>query len=255
MDSVVCCKTQETVYPIHYLCVILLGILQNNWIPTSQYQECACICVWYSRTCRGGIKCLGHLWFMTAIAMCYMITPILQRLSKYSVLCVISLFAICIVEYYVYPLRLNIFSWLFLYSIGYLLPKLNLCGRLCVLLLSLGMLAYALVGISWADIRGGSVEGTFLHNCAGILVVCLLSFIGKRMKFSIGCGLLLFLDALSYYVYIVHVPFVRPPFDVLHITEFMPLNIAFAIILIFISAFILEKLTKKLTSYIPSFVQ
>lgn len=202
---------------------------------------------------RGGIKVFGHLWFMTAIAMCYMITPILQKFNDRSTLCTVGLLVLCVIEYYVLPIRLNIFSWLFLYSVGYFLPRMSQKMKVLMMSSVAIMLLFAVMGISWADIRNGAINSTIMHNCAGILSVCLFSIIGKKIHFDVGCKLLSILDALSYFVFIVHVPFVRPPHEILHITEILPANILIATLLIFISAFILEKITSKITSYIPSF--
>ena len=203
----------------------------------------------------GGIKVFGHLWFMTAIAMCYMITPILQKVSSRSTLCTVGLLVLCVIEYYVLPIRLNIFSWLFLYSVGYFLPRMSQKMKVLMMSSVTIMLLFAVTGISWADIRNGAINSTIMHNCIGILSVCLFSIIGKKVRFGVGCKLLSFLDALSYFVFIVHVPFVRPPHEILHVTAIAPVNILLVMVLIFISAVLLEQVTKKLTSKITSFVQ
>lgn len=195
----------------------------------------------------------GHLWFMTAIGMCYMFTPILQKVNDHSTLCTVGLLVLSVIEYYVIPIRLNIFSWLFLYSVGYFLPRMSQKMKALMMSSVAIMLLFAVIGIGWADIRNGAINSPIMHNYAGILSVCLFSIIWRKVRFNVGCKLLSILDALSYLVFIVHVPFVRPPHEILHITEILPANILIATLLIFISAFILEKITSKITSYIPSF--
>ena len=74
---------------------------------------------------RGGYSGLSHLWFMTAIAVCYATTPLLQRFKKYAPCLLLILLAANALIYMMLKKDIACFTWISLYSAGYCYARLG----------------------------------------------------------------------------------------------------------------------------------
>lgn len=155
----------------------------------------------------GGIESLGHLWFMKAIALCYIITPLLQFLRPYGRLVFIVVFIMGLIEYLFLQRSLFLFSWLFLYSIGYFYPSLPRIYQRVVQVLITIIVFSATIKITWVDIL--NYDGVFnraWHDMIGIFVCfCLLECIEQFNIHKIPY-VLTWIDRHSFYLYITHHP-------------------------------------------------
>lgn len=131
------------------------------------------------------IKGLEHFWFLTAIELCYIITPCLQIVKRNSGFSTIFLWCTIIFAYIVLPKYLSfMLSWIIAYSIGYLYAKLSISGRNLEVTLLLLLFCSLLSVISWDNILSYfDIKNRLMHDVLG----CLVIFFLIRAFFSIIC--------------------------------------------------------------------
>ena len=194
----------------------------------------------------GGVPGLDHLWFMKAIAVCYLVTPILQFLKRYSLYVFLFLILIGAIEYCSLRINLFTFSWLWLYSIGYFYPSMsNFCKR--VLLVALFILATVLtINISWDDIL--IYDGIFnrlWHDILGA-TLCLGGILFFRM-FAIQnlTKAIEILDKNSFYIYITHHIYLIGPLTMVPVFSSTYLGVSVIMLAIVMSTVLLAYVSNK----------
>lgn len=159
---------------------------------------------------KGGVPHSGleHLWFLTAILLCYLATPFLQWLRGRFTPPVLAVFILIgVLQYGVLHYSLFCFSWFYLYALGYLFPVISPRLRRGVdAALLLGAVALSL-GISWAEVLDyDGVPNRLLHDLWGsALVVCGVPFAARFVR-RVPRPVKLLSD-YSYCGYIAHHPF------------------------------------------------
>ena len=160
----------------------------------------------------GGVDGLNHLWFMKAIALCYIITPLLQYLRRYANIVYFILLSIGLVEYLFLHKELFTFSWFFLYSMGYFFPLLSPWYQRGTQILLTIVVVVLTLNITWADIL--NYDGVFnrtWHDITGLFVCfCVLS-IFEWFNIHKLPALLKWIDRNSFYLYITHHPLILGP--------------------------------------------
>jgi len=190
-----------------------------------------------------------HLWFLTIIMICYIITPILYKnkeklLKNYKiVLVMISILGIGLS--YVQQDLGRTFLYLLLYISAYVYRNIKVDKRKSKILLGvsiIGLFAIRLVTRKFWD-------GTILYNT---LVVCFtqillayniywfLNELFKNVKIE-NVLVINHLDTISYYVYITHIMFMTGPVRTMGITNNMILNSFISVGLAWITGIILYK--------------
>ena len=182
----------------------------------------------------GGVKGLGHLWFLTAIALCYSITPILQKTRRWARFLVWIVVAAAVIIFVKFPNYGYRSSWFILYALGYYMAVTPKIAKYALVVFCVGIMTWLLFHFSWESMMDIHSGWSMAFHCTGALLVVI-------------CGLLLFalmrnsympkaitmLDKYSFQIYIVHHILIMPPFGMLLVTEWIPLNmiiIAFYIV-------------------------
>ena len=157
----------------------------------------------------GRVKGLGHLWFVTAILLCYLCTPILQVLRGVAykvcfllVLC--SLYELLLVRYDV-----TLFMPFFVYSFGYLYSNLSKKKK-WLFASAIGAVAVVVsCHITWEKVLVDGVENQLLHTFGGIAFsISALAFLTRVIEVKKCPRIIEVLDKYSYEVYLVHRLFV-----------------------------------------------
>ena len=187
------------------------------------------------------IEGLRHVWFLTAIMCAYASTPILQRVKGNSVLALLFVFILAGCSYFVFPtLRYTfVFSWVYLYAIGYLYvhlsPKLKRIFDVLCLIAIVGVLAV----LRWDDLlRVYSVKYRVLHDLVGVFVVVfgvkLLSLV-PNLKVPRIVSLF---DKYSFHIFLVHFIIMHGPFSMAQLTNYVWLNITLMLFATAISTYL-----------------
>lgn len=153
----------------------------------------------------GGVFGLNHLWFMKAIALCYLITPVLQLSKKYSLYCLLLLLLLGLVEYLYLRISLFSFSWLWVYSLGYFYPLLS--GKVKYALLGLLLVVSLLLTcrMSWYEfVQYEGAMNRAWHDICGLFLCFGGIFILRHFKINKLSLSLTLLDKNSFYIYITH---------------------------------------------------
>ena len=214
----------------------------------------------------GGI---GHLWFVSYILFCYLLTPYLELIRNYierkRLRGALVTLAIIIGAYSVIAVvTLAHFrpGMLFCYVLGYFTAVFTrrlgngillrcLTWSLLPTLLSNGLYIYLHYwkGLEMAGHLRHIVE--FSHAFLGysILLGMLLLFKGVRMN-----GLLSFSDRYSYPIYVVHQLFILSPLTLMAVTGCAVVNIGLALVVILVSGFALGRVDQKLTGVVQRLI-
>lgn len=189
----------------------------------------------------GGVNGLNHLWFMTAIALCYVVTPILQQLKDKAGLVFIILLIIGIAEYGWIHFKLNQFAWIWLYAIGYFFTNLS-CEKLRIWVLSgIIIVAVALTLIlDWNILlEYDNPLNRLWHDVAG-LALCLGGIkLLEQVPLSKLMKVLKPFDANSFYVYITHHVYLLGPLAVIPLISEPIYAVSSALVLTALSACVL----------------
>jgi len=197
----------------------------------------------------GNIKTLTHTWFVTYILLCYLITPLLQKLfssKKHSLFVLIVLFALSIIPL---PLKFDA-TRSFNYILGYYYSRCCTSKKeRKVFFISFLMLSILLLPINLIT-RYKLIENIphilfsrakLIHNIEHIflgtvLFICLLKLFEK---IKINECILKFGDKYSFFIYLTHQIFILNNFSVLHITNYLIINILLILVLSIVSGIIL----------------
>lgn len=187
----------------------------------------------------GGVNGLGHLWYMTAIALCYLVTPILQLMKKYNGDMVATIFTLLLVVDIAF---LNaILYYIFLYAMVYFLSS---CKHPLRVILSYPVFMVLILVFSLL-FRVKTGIPIMLRCFVAIMALVATLECFKRYKFDITSGMINWLSKYSYYLYLVHVPLILGPFSLLNFTESIPVNIIIILCVTVISALSLCTLSSK----------
>ena len=202
----------------------------------------------------GGVKGLGHLWFLTAIALCYSITPILQKTRRWARFLVWIVVAAAVIIFVKFPNYGYRSSWFILYALGYYLTLAPKIAKNMLVVLGVGIMTWLLLHFSWESMKDMHSGWSMVFHCTGafLVVICFLFFY-SLLKKCYKPKVIRVLDKYSFQIYIVHHILIMPPFGMLLLTEWVPLNmiiiafyiVFYALILTVVSDKVVEKLVKK----------
>ena len=190
---------------------------------------------------------LDHLWFMTTIFICYLITPILQQITKWGYLPILVIAIIMGLNYYVSNGK---FDWLLLYSFAYLLfRQTKEVSYIVVIALSVG-LALVLPFLTWDHIISVDWQRLVIYDLTSILLLILSLRLFNHFNWSKASCVIKWISAYSFELYIVHNFFIHGRFCCSHLTSFIPVNVAVIIVISILSAFILKRTSNHMSKLI-----
>lgn len=201
----------------------------------------------------GGVDGLNHLWFMKAIAVCYIITPLLQLFRKYALYALVGVSLLGIAEYAYLHINLFTFAWFWLYAVGYYYGALADRGKIqkaylaTVVVIAIVMTCFC----TWQRIL--SYDGFFnrsWHNILGVALCLGGIYAFTKLKIQQMPHALKVFDKNSFYIYICHHiyligPLALPLFiqnDYLSASLALVLIIITTIVYAYISNFVIDKI-------------
>lgn len=179
----------------------------------------------------GAVGGVGHLWFLTTIMLCYLITPFLDKFKevlfskKRIFVFVITSFVLVLILMYC-GLQL---SYVMIYIFGYFAcVNKELYKNKYYLLISVGMLVCTILRFLFRSKLDATnfydryyVHVSSLAIAAWIFYTVRLFSDKMRVIFNkiAGSRIMSFLEKISFYVYIVHYPFLRGPFSISNVID------------------------------------
>ena len=198
----------------------------------------------------GKVKGLGHLWFVTAILLCYLCSPILQILRSFAFKVCILLVACSLYELLIVRYDVTLFMPVFIYSFGYLYSNLNEKKKRWF---ASAMVVFAVAisyRITWNHIMiYDGVMNQLLHVFGGIsLSILVITILSKVIKVKSRPKIIEVLDDYSYEMYLVHHPLILGSLSMMFITKYSILNIFMVLIITAVLSFLLKQLCRFLYS-------
>lgn len=213
----------------------------------------------------------GHLWFLTFIAVCYLVTPLLQKLqSKKSSVKLMLVAALVLLQIGLYLLFkqpcFQFMAGVAVYTGAYFFAEPLLRGLNWKTVLAVGVFAggagvLRLVLSKQAEAADGIFAAVYdgaVAVYANVLIAAFLTLAGiwfVRVAYRVLLPLqkpLLFLDKLSYEIYIVHYMFIQGAVSLLHSTRFMPINLLLILTASLLYAILLHWLSSKIMKSIKN---
>ena len=236
---------------IPYFCFIIPAIIlfwnfHSNYINPSKIKY-----VFFTSM---GIKGINHLWFISYILFCYLITPFLRDLAermkklKWPMFLIVFGLLTCLMSdvFAAFDLFFR-FDRIYCYLFGYFAAvfmqnyKLSIFKGLTYILAVLTVIINIVrIYYSYVNPRISEKFDLFVkyaHAFLGISIVLLFIILLKNVK---RCFLLDLSDKYSFYIYIVHQIFILGPFTLMDNTNSKILNIAIIILCILVSAIVLK---------------
>ena len=179
----------------------------------------------------GGVMGLNHLWFVTAIMVCYILLPCLQFFRNRQNLSLLLSWMFFVLLFWFFKGR---FYWLPLYMIAYFSAQSRLKASLCIVLVVLCLQMFC------SDMDE-AVRYSLVRSLVGLLIVfsTLLLF-----RSSIDGRLFLlvkWLSGISYPLYLVHNILMVGPFALVELTPYVWLNMFLMLAGSFCLALLLER--------------
>lgn len=195
----------------------------------------------------GGVEGLSHLWFMTTIVFCYVITPILQFLKKHATIYMFCLCVIGILNMLIFRICLGLFSCFLVYCFSYFFACLSYKTRKIYVYFMLSASIILLHIIDWNIILDYTNNlNKLFHVLLGISIVILpIHFAYKLKRIRLSTIITLF-DKYSFYAYLTHHLYMLGPLSIAYLTNSIEINISLITVLTILSAFTLKIVSDKL---------
>lgn len=204
----------------------------------------------------GGVLGASHLWFLTVIMLCYIITPILYKykeklLKNYKMLLLIIAVLASLLSYINKDVG-RTFMYILLYISAYVYRNANTNKKKSKILLAIaiiGLLAIRIIAKIFLD-------ETILYDT---IIVCVTQILlayniywffneilrNKEVEDNVVIN---HLDTISYYVYITHYIFMVGPVRTMGLTGNMIVNSVISVGLAWITAIVLQKISDSVYS-------
>lgn len=213
----------------------------------------------------GAVGGAGHLWFLTTLLFAYLLVPVMQELGKIKLKSwqkKLVLPALLLVQLGAFYLGIQM-SYLITFFSGYFLAKRpeKLHGTknyifvtLLTVLISVARLVLRKVidGTRFYDSYVALISAAIVGVWIFYTVFFLEEKMPKLMRFF-NCGVVRFLEAISFYVYLTHMVFIEGGFATEKYIGNKPLRYAVAVLFAFVSATLLWLITEKVIFKIIGF--
>ncbi len=216
------CKIYMPCLIVALISIATLGLITETNISPSQIIAYCTNTQWFM----GNVHGIDHLWFITAIFLCYLTTPLLQSLKTKS-----NFFAFLITIYALYEIvyiryDVNVFISLYLYSMGYFWGNIKEHFRYVLLMIYVLGFIVILLNISWSNIlEYHGIMNQLFHSWGGICLCIVVIELMSVLNFKKICKAIKLLNNYSYEVYLIHHPFIIGPLSLIKITDNYFLNI------------------------------
>lgn len=187
---------------------------------------------------------ISHLWFMKAIFLCYAFTPILSYLRRWPALIYVMLIISGIAEFGCFHIAQDVFSWIWLYSMGYFFPLLKDSYKRYTLFL-FGVLAITIT-IFLQFSHDWNMTDLWHYICG--VALCIIPI--QLIRFEGSSAIIKKLDSYSFHIYITHHIYLVGPLSLVPLFSSAWIAIPTILCLIAISAIILKLVSDSVIKFL-----
>lgn len=214
-------------------------------------------------------KDFGHLWFLTAIMLCYLSTFLLQKIKPAIIkktkakIIYFLIFAVLIMFCVLFNHEAgNYLFYILLYSFGYFFGSeiiIKAKSKKFTLLAFVTAAGASLVYLgSHFVIDNTNFYTVVVSNIFKSCIACFVFIVAYYLHYNYSKAFNkiadsranLYFDKISYYVYLLHPLFITGLMGVMHITEIFALNLMIFVALLFVSSIIMYYICKPLIKYV-----
>lgn len=203
-------------------------------------------------------KGLGHLWFILIILICYLITPLLQKIVKSNIysrkkkIILISIICIILESFFfqnkIYTEIHNVICYILGYILAYEKGKeKSKILEFIVIFLAILSNVIKVFDISCNNIVLNSICNILTlnsHILLGSAIFIILYKLLKNINNILNETMKKYIDKIDsycYYIYITHHVFILGPLSLINITPIFVVNLLIIIVCIIISSYLLKK--------------
>ncbi len=156
---------------------------------------------------------MGHLWFLSAIFICYSTLPVLEYLRN-------KINAIYSSAAFLGALLFDLFElttpvcYIWLFGFAYMIGNIDGIIKIIFKAFLYALAFFILCKVSIDDMTPNSLKWSFTHYIFGLVILLLSIDVAKVLHFN-GCSILKFGGHFSYYVYLVHMIWIDGALSVL----------------------------------------
>ena len=191
------------------------------------------------------IEGFNHMWFLSVIMICYLITPIAKFLLKNRPSLFISLLLLTSVVEFVFVQKMySMAAWIVLYLFGMCIGCFDTkLVNLITTIISGGGLAILMVFFQWSRLTDPiwAHYSVWLHCVLAIFLFGVLYAILTKIDIKLP-ECLRFVNNISYEVYLVHHILILGPLSLLFVTSSETINILLILIITFVLSYALNQL-------------
>lgn len=205
----------------------------------------------------GGVQGAGHLWFLTVIMLCYLITPLLNNVKnrgfslKNLVIILAALIVIDImVTCFISAMIGRFVCFMLLYSVAYFYSfkqQKKTSTKSLILFTAIAIFAvFCRLGAKYlidGTVLYDSVIVTYSQSIFGAWIFLFIYYFKDKIPTS---RLIKHFDDISFAIYITHYMFIVGPFSVMSLTKYAAINIVLVLAFSYVSGFVLNKLSELL---------
>lgn len=204
------------------------------------------------------IEGTGHLWFLTIIFICYLVTLILDKKKEFLNDNLMGIIAILVVVQTVISLQdktlgeyaFYVFLYIAIYSISIeKIGKLQMSKVRNILFISWLCILLRLAGKVFLDNTIIYERMIVLYTSAGVGLGIFLIFTNKNLRiFNRKSKIINFLDSISYTAYLTHYIFLNGVFNVIGIVKSNLLSVSIGLALILAFSILINNISKNILS-------
>ena len=201
----------------------------------------------------GGISGLEHLWFVTAILTCYLITPVFDKLKAHAnivfvFIIVLSYFELFVLEYYI-----SLFFPIFVYSFAYFYVNIKRVLQVSSLFVLLTVSVFVIAMFNWdAYMATGSLLYNVSHVCWALTISLIVIELGVLLRVKKKPSIIGHIEKYSYDIYLVHHPLIIGPISILFFTTVMLFDIFIVLFATYVLSYALEVISTKVEKSISN---
>lgn len=191
----------------------------------------------------GTLEGLGHLWFITIILLCYLLTPVAEKLyGKYGLCFWCAVALISFIWFWKISLYYNYCLWILVYFIGYF--SRTYIKKLGFFLIILSLVLIAI--LPSYHIHSGNHFDSWMHAIGGVWIFLSIYYFNQYFNKLRSFVWLKYVDNYSYEIYLTHHLFIQSPFDFLKMTKYFTVNLIIITLAIAASSYFLRIISQKL---------
>ena len=191
------------------------------------------------------IEGFNHMWFLSVIMICYLITPIAKYLLRNKPYLFVSLLLLMSVVEFVFVQKMySIAAWIVLYLFGMCIGRFDtkIVNAITTIVSGVG-LAILMVFFQLSRLTDSTWAhySVWLHCVLAIFLFGVLYAILNKIDIKLP-KCLLFVNNISYEVYLVHHILILGPLSLLFVTSSKTINILLILIITFVLSYALNQL-------------